>query len=1243
MRRPLLIAIALLFALPVAGVLWLLHTQAGLKWAVTVLELRRFPTFKIKIDGATGTLAGPLHIRRLEFDHPRVRVVVNDIDTDIHLSRLAMLRIDTDALSGRDVLVQLRRVPDEPSSGRPARFLPHFLHLDVRNVSFANVRYVNLNGLTLDADRVAAKAVRMSSTRAVVLDFEAQAPWLSARGNYEMRSARPLRLAADVAGQVRAPKGVPIELEARLGGHLDELRLEAHLKEPDVANVHAVLTQPEDSWRIEGHIAAPSLGLEGAMEKPPFRFADVALQFEVVPDRIHAAGSLTIPGVGPLLADATGWFANQRLTITSATLRAKDGDARVLASGSVQFGGESPVIDAAARWTGLQYPLNKQPTVRSAEGQLKLSGAMPYAFTVSGALGGEQVPPATLTASGVLSKNDLLLESYAVRTLSGSLAGSGRLSFDKPQRWSVEAVANDLDPAPLHADLPGRVSFTAQAQGSGLDRNALYDVHVEKLSGELRGERVRGRGRVERTRDGWRLHDVDARWSTSRVAASGFIGKHLDLQWSMRVRSLRRFVPEFRGQVISSGRAVGALKAPHVIATVDAANVRLGDWRIGALQLDADVDAGSDRHSRLTLHASNVGRAKPWFRDAHLDGSGNRAAHDLMLTALGADATDDAASRVELRLRGSYEHDVWTAQIHDLTARNDAREWKLQQATRLLWARNRASLDPLCLVIATGTVCAHGAWQKGGTWSTQMQVDAVPLATLLGPRAEGRLTGSISGRATAGATAGLPWQGDADLHIDDAQLHYTLADGTRDAAQLGSGSLSAAADLNRFVLGLDLRALGNTFARGSVALTRVDAPFASMPMQGELKLRTADVNVLPLLVPEIDRAAGMLEADIQLSGVPARPAISGHIALSNGELDSYRVNLALRELQAQAVLEDNAVEFDATSRVGDGQLRANGRMQWEQREPRGWLRLSGKDLLVADLSEYRVVASPDLSFALDGRKIDVSGQVLIPSARIQPADLSGAVRASDDARLIGEDTERRSAFTVASTIRTIIGDDVRLDSFGLQGKLQGEVTTVVRTGEDAIGRGELSIKEGRYEAYGQKLDITRGRLLMDNTPLDDPALDIQAERKLEEIKLGVNVRGTLRAPRLSFFSEPSMPQTQIVEYLLVGKPLNDYQRIDTQAAGSTSNTLALQGGGLLASRLGRRVGLEEVGVESDENNKTELVLGKFLSPRLFVSYGISLAESINTLKLRYTVSDHWLLRMESGEAHAADLEFTIER
>jgi translocation and assembly module TamB len=198
-----------------------------------------------------------------------------------------------------------------------------------------------------------------------------------------------------------------------------------------------------------------------------------------------------------------------------------------------------------------------------------------------------------------------------------------------------------------------------------------------------------------------------------------------------------------------------------------------------------------------------------------------------------------------------------------------------------------------------------------------------------------------------------------------------------------------------------------------------------------------------------------------------------------------------------------------------------------------------------------------------------------------------------------------------------------------------------------MGQGELRVAEGRYEAYGQQLEINRGQLIFSNAPLDDPGLDIEARRRIETVTVGLNVRGTLQEPRLTFFSDPSMPQTQIVSYLLVGKPLNASAAGEGEDLGGQSDTLALQGGGFLASQLGRRLGIEEVGIENYINSSGEanpsLVLGKFLSPRLFISYGISLTESINTLKLRYTISDRWIFRTESGEAQSADLEYTIER
>ena len=67
----------------------------------------------------------------------------------------------------------------------------------------------------------------------------------------------------------------------------------------------------------------------------------------------------------------------------------------------------------------------------------------------------------------------------------------------------------------------------------------------------------------------------------------------------------------------------------------------------------------------------------------------------------------------------------------------------------------------------------------------------------------------------------------------------------------------------------------------------------------------------------------------------------------------------------------------------------------------GSMRLTGEDLLVADTPEYRIQASPDLTVAADKDGYFVTGQVVIPSARISPKDLSTSVGTSPDERIVG--------------------------------------------------------------------------------------------------------------------------------------------------------------------------------------------------------------------------------------------------
>jgi translocation and assembly module TamB len=306
----------------------------------------------------------------------------------------------------------------------------------------------------------------------------------------------------------------------------------------------------------------------------------------------------------------------------------------------------------------------------------------------------------------------------------------------------------------------------------------------------------------------------------------------------------------------------------------------------------------------------------------------------------------------------------------------------------------------------------------------------------------------------------------------------------------------------------------------------------------------------------------------------------------------------------------------------------------------GELTLSGDSLLVTDVPEARVLASPDLKFVLDGRRMNVSGSVEIPEARIVPADTATAVLVSTDERIIRPETAPGATepFEVTTDLRVTLGKKVQISAYGLSGTVTGAVRTRTAPRAASVASGELVVVDGEYRAYGKELEVERGKLLFTGGPVTDPGVDLRATRKLPGYKVGVIARGPLRRPQLSLFSEPSLSQHQIASMLLVGRSSiqEDPGKVD-ESVGMTE-----QGGAMLAGQLGKYVGLDEVGLIQDTDTGAELVLGKYLSPRLYVSYGISLVEEINTLKLRYTIGDRWTISAESGSQDAADIEYRIE-
>ena len=197
-----------------------------------------------------------------------------------------------------------------------------------------------------------------------------------------------------------------------------------------------------------------------------------------------------------------------------------------------------------------------------------------------------------------------------------------------------------------------------------------------------------------------------------------------------------------------------------------------------------------------------------------------------------------------------------------------------------------------------------------------------------------------------------------------------------------------------------------------------------------------------------------------------------------------------------------------------------------------------------------------------------------------------------------------------------------------------------RPGKPTTARGSIDVG-GAYKAYGQDLAITRGRVAWASTPIDTPSLDIRAQRKVDTITVGVQVRGTALVPELTLWSEPAMEQAEQLSYLILGRPLRSASQADgaqlTQAA-------AALGGNLLAKSLGSKLGVDEIEVADNRAlGGAALTVGKALSPRLHVSYGVALFGPGQVITFKYLLSRLWNIQIDSGTENRAALNYRLER
>ncbi|WP_133479661.1 translocation/assembly module TamB domain-containing protein [Cognatilysobacter segetis] len=847
--------------------------------------------------------------------------------------------------------------------------------------------------------------------------------------------------------------------------------------------------------------------------------------------------------------------------------------------------------------------------------------------------------------SGNVHVNDGLYRGVLALTVDdGRLLAQGEAGFAPLARWNGDARLQRFDPSFLFDGWRGAVDAQVHttgtrrvgAPGTPVVLDATFDV--PRIGGTLRGRALAGHGRAQ-LHGGDVTGEVQLAAGASRLDARGRIGDRLDIDARLMPVQLADLLPDARGLVRGTLRITGPRNAPDIAADLDGRDVAFANYRVGTLVAKGRLPwhAGG-APGALTLRGTGLQVGLPI--DA-IDADARGAVEALQLHATGHGPSGAFALSGGTRKVASD----WQATLASLqlTPTRGA-PWQLTRATQLRFGGGRLALAPSCLRSpAGGELCGSADWPRRGADITARGLPLTLVAGYLPARADGTpwlVDGNIDAQAQI-RPAGGSWRGTA--RVTSAQGGFRM-DASQREPLLRWRTLDARVAFDPQRLQVDLTS--GLFDRGRVQGRVAMGWAAHAPLSGDIAIDTDELTWMELLSPDIVEPRGRIDGRITLGGTRLAPQLGGHAQLTNFSTEMPALGIELTQGVATLdALPDGTARIDGRVRSGEGVLNINGRLGWRGTGAPLQLTVRGTNVQIANTRQLRAVANPDVQVTTSaGQPIRVTGTVVVPSALLMLERLDSAAKTSPDVVVLDPiDPEAKVKTPVALDLTLVAGNDVRLQGFGLDGKLAGRVQVRSAPGGDLTARGRMDVS-GRYVAYGQRLDVSRGALTWTGGAIGDPLLDIRAERDVGGTTAGIDVTGRAKSPRAHVWSSDGGTQSEALSMLALGRPLGSVGGEQGRQIGAASAALSA-GGSLLASELGARLGLDDAGViESRTLGGSVFGIGKYLSPRLYIGYGVSLFGAGQVLTLKYLIRRGVDMTFESSSVESrASINYRKER
>ena len=1068
-----------------------------------------------------------------------------------------------------------------------------------------------------------------------------QTPWSSTGGELEIQTASPFALQGSIRGGAEL-EGIAGGGEILLSGDLRRTAFKADLVGGKVSLKAEGLVGPFENSLDEqiDHILIKGHALNLAEFVPSAPQTDLDFDATIVPSPqkgLALEGSIDLTNSLAAPADQNGIPVRSILgefTVgDSGILKVHDVTATLLEEGALILGGETDTdkntfaLEAILKNASLSdFVSQKYDDV--FEGSLLLNGTYrePQAkWDIRGnrASSTGELAIANDTANGQRSLN--IIKASLLPKDGGGLDIKGKLELFNDRLLEAEATGKNFNPGKLHPDFPVG-SINGDIKLNGVLAEEKFSGKMQFGNSVLSGAVLSGNADVLYEKQHLARAAADVRLGRNRVKTDGSFGKAGDrLNLDINAPELDKFGFGLGGALTAKGFLAGEPKSISADLSGSVRNLRVKQ-AVNIRELDFKAAASPDYSRPLNLQINGRELVIPGSSgestridtvNAAVSGTGMR--HSIRSS--GSMAMGGKNYKLDLEADGGLDKENrWKGTVGRLDL-SGSFNLKLQNRMSLEAGAERVALGAAQWSAMGGRLNLNSfVWDKKNGLTSKGTAANLNVAEL-----ESFFKMPVEHNLVLSADWDLAYSQNARGFLNVRQQSGDIILPYRKQA-LGLNGLTLQ---TRFQNGrIDNQINGKTRYGNIVGNVSISQQFGNSimqaPISGNLKIDIPDLAALKNLMPVGQSISGTLNADTIISGRVGEPQLRGNL---NGD-NLYYVNRDLGVILDNGSLRSrlNGQQWQIQSLLfkrGNGNINLSGTVGWGGGVPAVDVDAVLDKYGILDKPRRRLTASGNTHFRYSYK----NGIILDGSLKVDEGNFgfqkSGMPELDDDVVVLGEPKkETHDSVPFSMDIDLDLNDKVFFRGEGVDVTLGGRLKLTAQPKQDIQAVGTVAVVKGKYKAYGQDLNITKGTVSFVG-PLSRPNLNIRAVRNLSPVGAGVEVLGNLENPRVTLVANEPMSEKDKLSWLILNRA----------SSGSDGDEAALTAAAsaFLAGKINDRIGLvDDFGLTSKRSRNAQtgelnpaeqvLTVGKQLSSELYLGYEFGLTSASQTVKLVYQLT-----------------------